>query len=288
MLLLGICMMACICSVYSQNTDLRLNVKYKDCPSIKEAHFEGVCSSSWAISVAAAANDENCALDPVKNSGIRLSYQNIMECCSKCFAGYQSGCYGGNFIEAMNYMVNTGAVTGTRKKDGSPMNCRNYQLAECYLNPEFTPACAEANFNMATAVQACTMTCDSGSSAVYADSIKKIKSVTQVANTGGNYAELMKKPITDGFILVTDMVVFEDLYSYKKNDIYVHLYGRSVGNVVVNIIGFGTDDTTKQDFWLVRVPWGEMFGDMGVIKVQRGTNNCGIESPGTSYYFSSK
>lgn len=286
-------MYAPIAAQMADTVDLRDYDKYKNCPSRLEAHFEGVCSSSWAIAVAMAANDEYCSADVAVNKDIRFSYQNMMECCSKCHTGYDNGCYGGNFVEAMDYVINTGAVQGNRNMDSLTGLCSAYRLKECYLNPEFvtasTPLCSDDALDMNKAVAACSKTCVNNTSQDYPASLKKIKSkstVQVVSNT--NYAETMKTTISGSNILITEMVIFEDLYAYKKGDIYVHLYGRSVGTVIVNIIGYGNDSVTKQDYWLVRIPWGEAFGDKGVIKVQRGTNNCGIESPNNSYFFTAK
>lgn len=250
---------------------------------MSEPQFEGVCSSSWAITVASVANDVICAANKA-NKGVRVSYQNIIECCSKCSIGYTNGCYGGNFVEAMDYLVATGAVTGNRQKDSVTENCKNYKLKECYLNPDNTPACEDgADFDMKAAVGVCDKKCDNAAPK-YEESIKKIASKSLVASssTGGGYSASMLGEINNGNVLITEMVVFEDLYAYKAGDIYVHLYGRSIGTVTVAIIGFGVDNGTS--FWWVRVPWGEKFGDKGVIKVQKGTNNCGIESPGNSYF----
>lgn len=232
--------------------------------------------------MAAAANDVFCAANVTTNARIRFSYQNIMECCSKCYAGFENGCFGGNFKEAMDYLRNVGAVIGGANGASYPSNCKNYKLKECILNPEYgTPNCDDASFDLTKAVDTCTRTCSSDTPY----NLTKIKEVIRVGFiSGSSYAEAMRKAISDNNILITEMVVFEDLYSYKNGDVYIHLYGRSVGTVVVNIIGYGTDDVTKQDFWLVRLPWGNNFGDKSVIKVQRGTNNCGIESNENSYY----
>lgn len=167
----------------------------------------------------------------------------------------------------MDYLISTGVVLGGRNNDNPAGMCKNYKQKECYLNPELSPACAEADLDMSKAVDTCTKTCPNGKD--YEASLKKIKSKTTVASSNSQaYSEIMKNTINGSKILITEMVIFEDLYSYKKGDIYVHLYGRSVGSVVVNILGYGTDDNTKQDYWLVRLPWGSQFGDAGVIKVQ--------------------
>jgi len=47
---------------------------------------------------------------------------------------------------------------------------------------------------------------------------------------------------------------------------------------VVSITGFGTDEETGKDFWIIRNSWGEYWGEMGNFRIVRGENQLGIES----------
>lgn len=56
-------------------------------------------------------------------------------------------------------------------------------------------------------------------------------------------------------------------------------------NHSVTIIGWGTDEQTKQKYWIVRNSYGSKWGDGGEFMVQRGTDDFGIESETTGYMF---
>ena len=47
-------------------------------------------------------------------------------------------------------------------------------------------------------------------------------------------------------------------------------------NHAVLVVGYGTDLTSKKDFWLVRNSWGSDWGVNGYIKIQRGIGQCNI------------
>ncbi|KAJ9582739.1 hypothetical protein L9F63_022921, partial [Diploptera punctata] len=45
----------------------------------------------------------------------------------------------------------------------------------------------------------------------------------------------------------------------------------------VTVVGYGTDEETDLDYYLVKNSWGEGYGEQGYIKMCRNMNNtCGI------------
>lgn len=49
-------------------------------------------------------------------------------------------------------------------------------------------------------------------------------------------------------------------------------------NHAVNLVGYGYDDATKLDYWIVRNQWGSKWGLDGYILMARGSNQCNINN----------
>merc|ERR1712178_175301 len=49
-------------------------------------------------------------------------------------------------------------------------------------------------------------------------------------------------------------------------------------NHAMAIVGYGLDPESKKSYWIVKNSWGATFGDGGYIKIEMGSNVCGIEN----------
>jgi len=297
----------------SASMDLR-NGNFSDTyvPNIYASANEGACSISWAITTAQLAADVFNQFKTYKSeangllgSGLRwggytgnnyiwsrkLSYQYLIDCCKECWTGFPTPCDGGNFREAMNFIVNTGLPTGRRF--GENQLCKNANAPECYQDPVLaaaagTPPCTDANIDLqiASISGTCTSTCDAGSTTSFI--LTKVTRYQAIPYTSSDNIANMVNAISGvpRRLLLTEMEVFEDLFEIRGNTFYTRTYGRSLGWITVAIYGFLLDPTKGQEYWIVRLPFGDYFGDRGYVRVAKGINNCGIETPGNQFYFS--
>lgn len=58
--------------------------------------------------------------------------------------------------------------------------------------------------------------------------------------------------------------------------VYQHTTGGYLGGHAVRVLGWGTEK--GKNYWLVANSWNRYWGDNGLFKIIRGTNDCGFES----------
>lgn len=97
---------------------------------------------------------------------------------------------------------------------------------------------------------------------------------------------------TGGFSLVADKIKAEiyargpvaagvnaePIVDYTGGVVYNHAIFSMMPNHVVSIVGWGTDEETGSQYWIVRNSWGQYWGEMGFFRIEMGKNALGIES----------
>ena len=65
-----------------------------------------------------------------------------------------------------------------------------------------------------------------------------------------------------------------DWFSYEKG--VFDNFGSTTINHAVFLVGYGTDEKTGEDFYLIRNSWGSEFGEQGYIRVKRTDNDSNL------------
>ena len=47
-------------------------------------------------------------------------------------------------------------------------------------------------------------------------------------------------------------------------------------NHAVLLVGYGHDDASNKDYWLVKNSWGQSWGEDGYFRIKRGSGTCGV------------
>jgi len=234
--------------------------QWPSCQSIKEIRDQGSCGSCWAFGAVEAMSDRICIVSSgAKN--FHISAEDLVACCDEC--GF--GCQGGFPQAAWAYYEQTGLVTGGNYN--TKQGCEPYSIPACdhHVNGSLPPCQGEQP------TPACTKKCINQyptpftQDKHYGSSVYSVPSDQEQIKT-----ELFKNgPIEAAF------TVYADFLPYKSG-VYHHTSGSVLGGHAVKILGWGTESNTP--YWLVANSWNEDWGDKGLFKIQRGNNECGIES----------
>ncbi|CAJ0594801.1 unnamed protein product [Cylicocyclus nassatus] len=176
-------------------------------------------------------------------------------------------CSGGYGIRAFQYGMTYGVCTGgayNAKNCCKPHPfhpCGQHKgqpyYGDCLKNNEDTPSCraqCQFGYNM-----------DYNRDKIYANSAYQVYASEDA---------IRKEIFTNGPVQAT-FTAYSDLM-YYKNGVYVRTWGKSEGGHVIKIIGWDVENGVK--YWLVSNSWSSDWGDNGLFKIRRGTNECNIEA----------
>lgn len=234
--------------------DARKN--WPHCASIASIKDQGLCGSCWAIAAASVASDRLC----IRSNGnitVNISAENLLACCTYC--AQTTGCDGGWPERAWRYMLIQGVVTGGGYHSNE--GCQPYEVPPTGAQNLNTPQCSN----------------DSCTNSLYTKRFKKDKHFAYFYNfvPPKDPDQIQTAIMTTGPVQAS-FEVYADFPHYTRG-IYKYTYGKFLGGHSVKIIGWGKNNETGVDYWIVSNSWGSSWGENGTFRIRRGTDECMIE-----------
>jgi len=219
------------------------------CTKSINQHIPVYCGSCWAMAATSSLADRLRIAKKGAWEDVELAVQTAVHCCS-------NGCQGGEPSTVHEYMYSHGLGSDT---------CANY--------------IAEGSGQECTAKNIC----DDSSGPVDEDKYTHFK-VSEHGSVDGEsqmMAEIYKRGPISAFINAEPCVQ----WGYDNWNDETAIFSGSPGgqtNHVISIVGFG-ETAAGQKYWVIRNSWGTYWGNQGFFKLERGTNQLGIESDGGSW-----
>jgi len=208
---------------------------------------QGDCGSCWAFGATESLSDRFC-IESAGKINVVLSPQSLVSCD---WEG-NFGCGGGIPQLAWEYMEYLGVLT---------LDCFPYTSGDNGDTPSCPSECeSSGNYQL-----------------YYAATFSTSTFLTEW--------EIQNAIYNDGPVEGT-MEVYSDFIGYSSG-VYVAAENSTwLGGHAIKIIGWGHDDNSNLDYWIVQNSWGTGWGMNGYFWIQRGVNMCGIDrdaSAGKAY-----
>ncbi|XP_050426775.1 cathepsin B-like cysteine proteinase 3 [Adelges cooleyi] len=232
---------------------------WRHCQTIGHVRDQGMCGSSWAIATTSAFSDRLCIATDRKFNQL-ISAEKLTFCCYFC--GF--GCFGGWPIMAWRYFKYFGIVTGGDY--GSNEGCQPYKVQPCSVDETGNNTCSAAHIEKP---HRCRRKCYGNTTIDYHNDHFYTRDAYHLT------AAMIQKDVMAYGPVVASIDVYDDFMSYESG-VYVKTENATyLGGHSVKLIGWGYDWDVP--YWLMVNSWNLDWGDKGIFKIRRNTNECRIE-----------
>jgi len=230
------------------------------------------CGSCYVFAANAAMEGSLCRQD-IFNCGswVGLGEQQALDCGSYNASEGQdqqwyefNGCNGGKASNVFQYVYKEGGMSCGHMYPYQSGNSERYpesnmNVGECYFDIQMSHGTPDKTI------------CGT------LDSYKK--------GGAADVAE-MKALVHDKGPVAIAMLVGETAFRHFSSGIYGETeaaldcpdFDEAGTNHAMAIVGYGLDEESGKDYWIVKNSWGADFGESGYVNVEMGKNICGIEN----------
>jgi len=233
-------------------TDFDIREAHPDCTWVKTIIDQGGCGSCWAWAASGCMATRMCMATKGKIN-TRFSPQHIMLCNTED----ELGCGGGALDNVWTFLT-TASRQGVTTEECVPYG---------WWNPDgggHCPAvCQDGNTTVAEA-------------GVYHAQAGRVWTPAGKPGSAEQVQAMQTEIMTNGPLEV-GIELFSDFAAYKSGVYHLTVNASYGGGHAVQIIGWGTDTDSSDDYWLVQNTYGAQWGENGYFRIRRGTNEIGIE-----------
>lgn len=232
----------------------------------RNQHLPQYCGSCWAHGSVSALGDR-IKIQRLKNANktvstgtdINLSVQHILNC------GDVGSCHGGSVVGPYQWLKGISDSTGSGI---------SYETSQPYMacsSESGEGFCGDADWTCTpqNVARTCSTFTSNGGSCV---PLAKYPNATisdfgEISGADSMAKEIMENgPIACGIDAVPLLKYQGGIISEQGNGI----------DHVISVVGWGNQGATE--YWIVRNSWGEFWGDMGYVYVEKGHNALYLES----------
>jgi cathepsin X len=230
------------------------------CTESRNQHIPQYCGSCWAHGAMSALADRIKIARKAQGIDINLSIQHMLNC------GNAGSCHGGSVVGPYSWIQQiTRTGTGISYETSNPYMACSSDSTEGFCKS------AKWDCSAMNVARTCSTFTSSGGKCV---GLSKYPNATiteygKVAGAAPMAAEIFARgPITCG-------IDATPILQYDGHSI-ISDQGSGIDHVV-SVVGWNHDAASGKDYWLVRNSWGEFWGDMGYIYVEKGKNALHLE-----------
>lgn len=249
---------------HEQNLALPSNFTWCDkdgvnyCTESRNQHIPQYCGSCWAHGAVSSLGDRIKIARGAKGIDINLSVQHILNC------GNAGSCHGGSVVGPFSWISEISKKTGS----GISYETSNPYLACSSESQEGICPHADWSCNAMNVARTCSTFSDSGGHCAGLSHYPNatISEFGEVSGADKMAAEIYARgPISCG-------IDAAPILDYTGG--IVSMPGSGVDHVI-SVVGWGQE--AGKDYWIVRNSWGEFWGEMGYIRVEKGKNALHLE-----------